>query len=169
MMGKKLILIGGPMGSGKTTVSKILNNTVHHSAFLDGDWCWEINPFIVNEENKRMVFSNIHFLLNSFISNTTTNTIIFCWVMDEQEIIQRILTGLDLLNVEVTSFSLLPSPEKLTSNIEKDILLGIRNIEDINRSISRLPKYQGVASIHIDTTFLTATETADKILDMTTA
>ena len=36
---KTLYLIGGPMGIGKTTVSRELLSMLPHCAFLDGDWC----------------------------------------------------------------------------------------------------------------------------------
>ena len=50
---KKILFIGGPMGIGKTAVSERLNQLLDHSVFLDGDWCWNMDPFIVNEENKK--------------------------------------------------------------------------------------------------------------------
>ena len=42
---KRLILIGGPMGVGKTAVGRALRNQIPNSVFLDGDWCWDANPF----------------------------------------------------------------------------------------------------------------------------
>ena len=49
---KKLIIINGTPGVGKTTICKALNQNVENSVWLDGDWCWMINPFKVTEENK---------------------------------------------------------------------------------------------------------------------
>ena len=46
------------MGVGKTTVSKELKNRLQKSVFLDGDWCWDMNPFVVNDETKAMVMDN---------------------------------------------------------------------------------------------------------------
>ena len=42
-MKRKLILIGGVPGSGKTTVSEQLNKTLEKSIWLDGDWCWMVD------------------------------------------------------------------------------------------------------------------------------
>ena len=36
---KRLYLIGGPMGVGKTTVCRALQKSLDRSVFLDGDWC----------------------------------------------------------------------------------------------------------------------------------
>lgn len=49
---KKIYLIGGAMGVGKTTVAQILKTKLSNSVFLDGDWCWDSDPFQVTEETK---------------------------------------------------------------------------------------------------------------------
>lgn len=98
---KKLILISGTMGIGKSTITEELSKQTKQSVYLDGDWCWMMNPFIVNEENKDMVINNIHFLLNSFINNSMINVIYFCWVMDEQKIVDRVLNGIALEDIDV--------------------------------------------------------------------
>ena len=65
---KKLILIGGTMGVGKTATSSLLKQKLNQSVFLDGDWCWDMHPFVVNRETKAMVMNNIVYQLNQFIS-----------------------------------------------------------------------------------------------------
>ncbi|WP_422563170.1 AAA family ATPase [Clostridium botulinum] len=52
---KKLIIINGIMGVGKTATSKELNKKPNNSVRLDDDWCWMMNPFTVNDQNKNMV------------------------------------------------------------------------------------------------------------------
>ncbi|MCI9578727.1 MAG: AAA family ATPase, partial [Oscillibacter sp.] len=47
---KRLYLIGGPMGVGKTAACRELQRRLNRSVFLDGDWCWDANPFRVTEE-----------------------------------------------------------------------------------------------------------------------
>lgn len=37
---KKLYLIGGTMGVGKTTTCQVLKRKLDRSVFIDGDWCW---------------------------------------------------------------------------------------------------------------------------------
>ena len=78
---KKLILIGGTMGVGKTATSSLLKQKLNQSVFLDGDWCWDMHPFVVNRETKAMVMNNIVYQLNQFISCSEIENIIFCWVM----------------------------------------------------------------------------------------
>ena len=69
-MNKKLIIINGTMGVGKTTISKMLYKELENSFWLDGDNCWMMNPFIVNEENKKMVVDNITYILKSQIKSS---------------------------------------------------------------------------------------------------
>ena len=56
------------MGVGKTTVSQQLKKTLRNSVFLDGDLCWDADPFQVTEETKKMVMQNIC-SSSSFISS----------------------------------------------------------------------------------------------------
>ena len=65
---KKLYLIGGPMGVGKTTVCQFMKQKLNSSVFLDGDWCWDMHPFCITEETKAMVVDNICHLLNNFFA-----------------------------------------------------------------------------------------------------
>ena len=53
-MMKKVYLIGGTMGVGKTTVCQKLKLALPNSVFLDGDWCWDASPFQVTDETKAM-------------------------------------------------------------------------------------------------------------------
>ena len=50
---KNLYIIGGTMGVGKTTTCQILKQKLKNSVFLDGDWCWDMNPFKVTDETKK--------------------------------------------------------------------------------------------------------------------
>ena len=64
---KHLVFIGGAMGVGKTAVSLALKKILPNAVFLDGDWCWDADPFVVTDETKTMVEKDITFLLNSFL------------------------------------------------------------------------------------------------------
>ena len=145
---KKLIFISGTMGVGKTTVSKLLLDELPNSAFLDGDWCWNINPFVVNDENKKMVIDNICFLLNSFIKNTSIHNIIFCWVMNRQEIVEEIKNKL-IGKYDFYHFTLLTNPELLKLHFEEDIKKGIRDNYDIEKTTEYMDNYKIVNSIKV--------------------
>ncbi len=98
---KNLYLIGGTMGIGKTAVCQHLKKKLDCAVFLDGDWCWDSDPFVVNDETKKMVMDHICFLLNSFLSCSVYENVIFCWVMHEQSIIDTIVSRLDLTDISL--------------------------------------------------------------------
>lgn len=162
---KQVIFIGGPMGIGKTAVSKTLVKKLEHSVFLDGDWCWDIHPFVVNDENKQMVLKNITFLLNSFLENTTIQTIVFCWVMHEQTIIDELLAGLNEPFL-FHSFSLISDEQTLAAHFMSDVHQGIRNSEGLENSLARLPLYQKLNTTCIDTSALSIEETVEHLLHL---
>ena len=139
---KKLYLIGGTMGVGKTTTCQIVKRKLDKSVFIDGDWCWDMHPFMVNEETKKLVLENICMLLNNDLKCSVFDHIIFCWVMHEQSIIDDLLSHLDLKDVKVISISLVCQKEALEKRIQKDIDRGIRKPDVLARSVERLEMYQ---------------------------
>ena len=163
---KTLYMIGGTMGVGKTTVCQILKHELNRAVFLDGDWCWDADPFQVNDETKEMVVRNICFLLNSFIHCSAYENIVFGWVMHRQEIMDDVLSRLDLSACEVRAISLVCSPEALRERLEKDVRAGIRKQDVIDRSIERLPLYEEMKTVKIDTSGLTPAEAAARIAGM---
>ena len=160
---KTLYMIGGTMGVGKTTVCQILKRELNRAVFLDGDWCWDADPFQVNGETKEMVIRNICFLLNSFIHCSAYENIVFGWVMHRQDIMDDVLSRLDLSACKVKAFSLVCSPEALRERLEKDVRAGIRKQDVIDRSLERLPLYEELKTLKIDTSGLTPAEAATRI------
>lgn len=152
-MSKKLIIINGTMGVGKTTISRSLKKILENSFWLDGDNCWDMNPFIANDENKKMVIENITFVLNNFIKNTMSDYIIFNWVIQTDDIMKLILDRLKLQEVQVYGITLMCSKEQLEERIAKDITCGLRDVESLERSIKNLELYDRMDTIKINTDY----------------
>jgi len=163
---KRLILIGGTMGAGKTAASLALARILPKNVFLDGDWCWKMSPFVVTDETKTMVMDNITHLLSNFLRCDTIENVIFCWVMHEQAIIDGILSKLPLEGVLVSVFSLVPSESALRERLLRDIAAGLRAEDVIERSVPRLSLYEKLDTVKIDTTAFSPEETAEKIKEM---
>lgn len=137
---------------GKTAVCKQIKKTLSNSVFLDGDWCWDANPFQVTDETKNMVVDNICYLLNNFIHCSAYENIIFCWVMHLQEIIDKILSKLNTSDCSVKVITLVCDEQTLHARLQKDIDSGIREADVIDRALNRLVCCKQLDTTKIDTT-----------------
>lgn len=156
---KHVYLIGGPMGIGKSTICNQLNQDLDHSVFLDGDWCWNMDPFIVNQDTKNMVLDNITHCLNNFIHTPGIENIIFCWIMHKQDIIDQIIQKLDTEGVDIHLISLICEKEELI----KRMLIDRRDNQTIRKSLQYLELYKDLDTQKIDVTTLDVQKTIDKI------
>ena len=162
-MKKHLYLVGGTMGVGKTAACQALKRQLQNSVFLDGDWCWDANPFQVTDETKAMVMDNICHLLNNFLHCSAYEHVIFCWVMHEQSILDELLSHLDTAVCSVHAVSLMCSEEELTKRLSADIAAGRRQSDVIARSAARLPLYRQLNTVKLCCDALTPEQTAEKI------
>lgn len=160
---KQLYFIGGTMGVGKTTVSQQLKKDLNNSVFLDGDWCWNSHPFQITEETKRMVIDNICYLINNFLHCSVYENVIFCWVMHEQAIIDSIMERIDTKCCNIKCISLIADENHLYSRLLKDISQGLRSMDSIEKSMERIPMYDKLNTIKIDTNCKTIQEIVDQI------
>ncbi|MBF4695989.1 AAA family ATPase [Fusibacter ferrireducens] len=159
---KKLVIINGAPGVGKTTVCKALNQKIKNSVWLDGDWCWMINPFQVTEENKIMVEDNITHLLKNFLGNRSIETIIFNWVIPHDDLMNSIIGKLPVEGVKIIKISLISSEEVLSQRMMKDG----RPKEKIEESIKRLEAYWHMDTIKVDSSALSIEQTAERINEL---
>lgn len=162
-MRKKLLIINGVMGVGKTTVSKKLYKKLENSFWLDGDNCWNMNPFIVNEENKEMVLNNIGFMINSFLANSSTKYVVFNWVIQSDEIMESVLNKINTEDIDVYKITLMCTKEELIRRIEDDIKNGLRDEKNVERSLERYNMYEKMDTIKVDTTEKSIDEIASEI------
>lgn len=159
---KNLYIIGGTMGVGKTTICQKLKQKLNNCVFLDGDWCWDSDPFQVTDETKNMVLNNICFLLNQYIKCSAYENIVFCWVMHEQDIINNILNNIDTNNCNIKNISLICDKETLKIRLMKDVEDGIRKEDVIERSINRISLYNNLNTLKINTN----NKSIDSIVDV---
>lgn len=155
------------MGVGKTTVCQILKRKLPQAVFLDGDWCWDADPFQVTEETKAMVLDNICHVLQNFLRCPAYKNVVFCWVMHRQDILEEILSRLDTVGAVVHAVSLICAPEALRTRLARDVEAGLRQKDVIERSLKRLPLYEALSTVKLDVSELTAEEAAEQILKAT--
>ena len=111
-----------------------------------------------------MVIQNICFLLNQFIHCSAYQTIIFCWVMHEQSIIDTILESLDKADCTLKVISLICDEAELEARLMKVIAVGIREKDVLKRSISRMGNYIKLNTVRLDTSNKKPMDIADEIL-----
>ena len=165
-MKKKLIIINGVMGIGKTTISKELYKKLENSFWLDGDSCWMMNPFIVNEENKKMVLDNITYILNNFLKNSSTKYVVFNWVIPTDDVMNDVLGRIDVADISIYKITLMSSKDELVKRIGKDIKLGLRDKGNIKRSLERFDLYHNMNTQKLDTSKKTVENIVKEIIDI---
>lgn len=161
---KSLIFVNGPMGVGKTTVCQKLLKRLKPGVYLDGDWCWHMEPFRVTDATRTMVMDNITAMLSRFLTCAELDYIIFGWVMHQPEIAQTILERLDLQNTAVYRYTLLCTETTLCSRLERDIQAGVRGKDIIERALGYLPLYDCQDTIKIVTDGLSPEDVARQIV-----
>ncbi len=170
-MKKQLIIINGTMGAGKTTICSHLNKELNNSVWLDGDWCWSINPFVVNEENKAMVEDNIRYLLGNFMRNNSIKYIIFSWVLHTEELMDKVLSWVKSFETDIYRITLVCSEEELRERIfdrySTDKKISLQQKEElVNASIFKQSLYDSMSTTKIDNSQNTIEETLNKVLSI---
>ena len=161
---KRLYILGGTMGVGKTTTSHCLQQRLPKCVFLDGDWCWSMHPFQLTEETKRMAMDNICYLLGSFLNCSAFENIVFCWVLHEQSILDELLARLDTAQCDVYAVSLVCKRQALIDRIKKDVDAGIRSADVLKRSVERIGLYDALKTDHLDVSAISPDQAAEEIL-----
>lgn len=160
---KSLVFVNGPMGVGKSSVCRQLLRLLEPGVYLDGDWCWNMNPFRVTDETRAMVLDNITFMLSRFLACPELDYVIFGWVMHRADIVKSILDRLILTDVKVYHFTLMCSEQTLCRRIEADIQAGLRDRDAVGRSLGYLPLYGDQNTVKILTDGLSPEHVAEAI------
>lgn len=159
----KIILINGPMGVGKTTIGKYIAEKNIGTAFIDGDWCLDIHPFIGNRETKTMAIDNILHMIDNYRKCSACKMIVFVWLMDNQWVYQRIIEGIETLQLDVKSVTLICDKASLINRWTNDKNCEWRTEEWLEDSIKSL-KYFETLENQIDTSNMNIEDVANKIM-----
>ena len=167
---KRLYMIGGPMGVGKTAACRQLQQLLDRSVFLDGDWCWYSHPFTVTEQTKQVVMENIGFMLQNFLKCSDYQNVIFCWVMDQPSILDEVISRIEpaLGDTSLFCITLTASPQAIREHLQKDIDAQLREEDIIERSLARLTLYDKLSTYKLDISNLTPNQAAKAIISLIT-
>lgn len=85
--------------------------------------------------------------------------------MHEEYIIESILAGLKLQDTILYKISLICSEKSLVERLSRDVDNGIRTIDVIERSVSRLNNYKLLDTIKIDVSDIDAKQASQQIIN----
>jgi len=159
----KVIILNGPMGVGKTTVGKHIADRNPGTAFIDGDWCMDIHPFVGNEETRAMAVDNILHMIRNYQDCSVCSMVVLVWLMDDPEVIRRIREGLAALRAEVKYVTLLCDRETLIKRWNNDQNCEWRTDDWLEVSLKSLPGFATMEN-GIDTSGLPVDRIADLVM-----
>ena len=159
----KVIIINGPMGVGKTTVGKYIAEKYTGTAFIDGDWCLDIHPFVGNRETKIMAIDNILHMIDNYKKCSICKMVVLVWLMDNQWVYQSIIEGISKLQIEIKSVTLMCDKETLIKRWKNDKNCEWRTDEWFEVSLKSLSYFFSLEN-SIDTSGLSIEEITDRIL-----
>jgi len=158
----KAIVINGPMGVGKTVVGKCIADKNTGTAFIDGDWCMDLHPFVGNRETKEMAIDNILHMIGNYRKCSFCRMIVLVWLMDDEWVRERILNGIAEMELEAKSVTLICSREELVRRWTNDHACEWRTDEWLEVSLKSLPAFEQMENC-IDTSGYSIEEVAGMI------
>jgi len=159
----KVIILNGPMGVGKTTIGKTIADQHPGTAFIDGDWCMDIHPFIGNDETKAMAVDNILHMIRNYQECSVCSMVVLVWLMDDPWVIDRITQGLSAMQAEVKNVTLVCNRENLIRRWKNDRNCDWRTDEWLEVSLKSLPGFASMDNA-LDTSDLSVDRIAALIM-----
>ena len=111
-----------------------------------------------------MVLDNIVHILNNFLKNSSTEYVIFNWVIPTDDIMRDLLDKVTEKDIQIYKLTLMISKDELIKRIGKDIKSGARDTGNIKRSLERFDLYKSMDTTKIDTTRKSVEEIVNEII-----
>ncbi len=158
-----VIILNGPMGVGKTTVGTAIADKCPGTAFIDGDWCMDLHPFVGNSETKKMAIDNILHMVENYKKCSLCKSVVISWLMDDEWVISELVAGLRKLGVDFETATLVCDEIQLRKRWSEDLTCPWRTEEWLNRSLHSL-EYFLCRNDCLDTGGSSVEEVAEKII-----
>lgn len=151
------------MGVGKTAVGKCIADKNAGTAFIDGDWCMDLHPFIGNHETKAMAVDNILHMIGNYRKCSACRMIVLVWLMDDEWVRERIMSGIAAMELEAKSVTLICNRDELMRRWANDHVCEWRTDEWLDVSLKSLPGFERLGNC-MDTTGYSIEEVAGMIV-----
>ena len=144
-MKQKLIIISGSPCVGKTTVEERLFDSLSNSAYLDGDWCWCVNPFSITDPRLRNGDKNMSFILSTYLNSVFDYVIFSSVVVMYKTIRETVINDITAKDFDIIGITLTCSEETLRARHKKRGDKG-----EVSFHWLHLPPYPGDVVINTD-------------------
>ncbi len=158
-----VIIINGPMGVGKTTVGTAIADKCPGTAFIDGDWCMDLHPFVGNSETKKMAIDNILHMVENYRKCSFCKLVVISWLMDDEWVVSALAAGIRKLGVIVETVTLICDETQLIKQWKEDLSCPWRTDEWLRNSIRSLDYFRNCENC-FDTGGLSVEEVAGAII-----
>ena len=158
----KVIVINGPMGVGKTVTGKRIAEKHPGTAFIDGDWCMDLHPFVGSRETKAMAVDNILHMIGNYRNCSECRRVVLVWLMDDPWVLRSVMDGLAALQAEVKSVTLVCDAESLIRRWRNDRSCEWRTDPWLEIALKSLPRFASMENV-LDTGGLSVDRVADMI------
>ena len=159
----KLVIINGPMGVGKTAAGKCIAAQNAGTAFIDGDWCMDLHPFVGNRETKEMAIDNILHMIGNYRTCSLCRMIVLVWLMDDQWVLDRIMDGIACMELDVQYVTLVCTQDELVYRWSSDHSCEWRTNEWLEVSLKSLPAFEQMENC-LDTSGYSVEQVAEMIM-----
>ena len=140
----KVIILNGPMGIGKTTVGTCIADKHPGTAFIDGDWCMDLHPFVGTKETKEMAIDNILHMIRNYKDCSACKMVVLAWLMDEDWVCEQLVTGIREMGMDVETVTLVCDEKQLKQQWAADrncpwrtdewLAVALRSLEHFSKS-----------------------------------
>ena len=157
----KVIVINGPMGIGKTTAGTFIADRYPGTAFIDGDWCMDIHPFIGNEETRNMAADNILHMIRNYRDCSVCKMAVVAWLMDDEQILEKLLNGIKEMGLDVKSVTLICDEDQLRTQWKEDTACPWRTEKWLKASLKSLDYFS-----RLDNCICTTGKSVETVADL---
>ncbi len=156
---KKLVMVAGPAGVGKTAACSHLFHALKGCAWLDGDWCWMVNPYPgKTERQKRYAEKAFGYILDGYLQDENTEIILFSWLMNGDFMFDLVTEQISCANYELVKIALVCEEQEHVNRLRA----GNRSEGKIEHP-DDMAKYRALRAHVIDTTHRSIEDTAEEI------
>ena len=158
---KRVIMLCGPNGVGKTSICRALLRVTPRSAYVDSDPLRLMNPFVLNDETIPTIAKNLGDVIVNYLECPAVETVFFSYGLHgrRREVLERVLRRLE--GVRVLPFVMECSEEENVRRMRADG----RDEARIARALAfSRGVYADVPYPRVDVTALSAQEAAQEIL-----